>query len=162
MTKRASIASMDALPSKPFHQAKAQLSDVMSDVVRRHRPFVVDRNRGKELMILMAADDFRRLLDHFRFSTQVSVSDGEFIFRVPELNLTAEGDTYDEGLDELVDVVATYAQLLMERCDFYAQTDRAEHIPWALRVALTPAEARRELLVPRPEQPAPHQATALA
>lgn len=150
---------MDALlPSKPFHQAKAQLSDVMSDVVRRHHPHVVDRNRGKELMVLVAADDLRRLLDHFRFSTQVSVSHEEFIFRVPELNLTAEAVSYDEGLDELVDVVAAYSQLLMERCDFYAQTDRAEHIPWALRFALTPAEDRRELLVPRPEQPAAQQA----
>jgi hypothetical protein len=143
------------LPSKPFDQAQAQLSDVMSDVVRRHHPHVVDRHGGEEQMVLLAAGDLLRLLDGFSFSTQVSVSDGEFIFRVPELNLTAEGDSFDGGLDELVEVVEEYAQLLMERYDFYAQTDRAAHIPWALRFALTPPEGRRQLLAPGPaEQPA--------
>lgn len=140
------------LPSKPFHEAKAQLSDVMSDVVRRHLPYVVDRHRGKERMVLMASDDLLRVLAGFGFSTQVSVSDGEFTFRVPELNLTADGESFDETLDELVTVAEEYAQLLLDRSDFYAQTDRARHIPWALRLALTPAAERRELLVPRPAE----------
>lgn len=150
---------MDALlPCKPFHLAKAQLSDVMNDVVRSHHPYVVDRNRGKEQMILMAAGDLLRLLERFTFTTQVSVSDGEFTFRVPELNLTAAGDSFDEGLDELVEVLEEYAQLLMDRYDFYSQTDRARHIPWALRFALTPVEERRDLLAPQPERPAADQA----
>ena len=150
------------LPSKPFHQAKAQLSDVMSEVVRSHQPFLVDRNRGKELMVLMSASDLLQMLDGFPFSTQVSVSDGEFVFHLPELNLVAAAESFDEGLDELVELAEEHAQLLMGRFDFYAQTDRVTQIPWALRIALTPAEQRRELLVPRPEAPAGVAQTAIA
>jgi hypothetical protein len=149
------------LPCKPFAQAKAQLSDVMSDVVRSHHPYVVDRHQGKEQMVLIAAGDLRRMLERFPFKTQVSVSAGEFIFRVPELNLTASGDSFDSGLDELVEVTEAYAHQLIDRFDFYMQTDLARQIPWALRFALTPAEERRDLLVPRPERSAADE-TALA
>ena len=142
------------LPTRAFAQAKTHLSDVMSEVVRERHPYVVDRNRGKEQMVLIAAADLRQLLAGFSFSTQVSVSDGEFVFRVPELNLIAGGETFDDGLSELVEVVGEYAQLLMDRYDFYSQTDRAGHIPWALRFALTPAEERPDLLAPRPVAPA--------
>ena len=150
------------LPSKPFHQAKAQLSDVMSEVVRSHHPFLVDRNRGKELMVLMSAPDLLRMLEGFSFSTQVSVSEGEFVFHLPELNLVAGGETFDAGLDDLVEIAEKHAEVLMDRLDFYAQTDRAAQIPWALRIALTPAHERRELLVPRPEAPAAEPQAAVA
>lgn len=138
------------LPSKPFHEAKTQLSGVMSEVVRSHHPFVVDRNRGKEQMVLMEAGDLLRLLESFSFAAQVSVSDGEFIARLPQLKLTAGGETLDEALDELVEVAEEYAQLLLDRPDFYLQTDRGAHLPWALRLALTPPEERRRLVAPEP------------
>lgn len=138
------------LPSRPFNEAKTQLSDVMSQVVRGHHPFVVDRNRGKEQMVLMEAGDLLRMLESFSFAAQVSVSDGEFIARLPVLKLTAGGETLDEALDELVEVAEEYAQLLLERPDFYLQTDRAAHLPWALRLALTPPDQRRQLVAPEP------------
>lgn len=145
---------MDALlPAKQFSQAKAQLSDVMSDVVRRHHPHVVDRARGREQMVLLETSDLLRVLESFSFSTQVSISDGEFILRVPELDLTADGASFEEALDALAEVTEDYARLLMGRYDFYSHTDRAHHFPWALRFALTPASERRALLVPRPPAP---------
>lgn len=142
---------MDALlPSRQFNQAKTQLSDVMNEVVREHHPYLIDRNRGRELMVLMEAGDLLRVLESFSFSTQVSISRGEFIARLPELNITADGESFDEALDQLVDLAEEYSQMLMDRYAFYAQTDRAAQLPWALRFALTPAEERRALLVPGP------------
>jgi hypothetical protein len=43
--------------------------------------------------------------------------------------------------------VRLYAADYFERAAFYAATDRAEHAPWLLRFALTPAAEQRDLLI---------------
>ena len=134
------------LPSKPFAEAKSQLSGVMNEVVRGHHPQVVDRHSGKEAMLLMGLDELQALLEPFEFHAHVSVSDGEFVVRLAELNLIAGGSSYEEALDELANLVEAYAEEFLERTDFYMQTDRREHLPWLLRFALTPAEERADLL----------------
>jgi hypothetical protein len=60
-------AFAELLPSRPFSEAKAKLSDVMTDVVHRHHPQVVDRRGGKERMILMAVGDLADVLESFTF-----------------------------------------------------------------------------------------------
>jgi hypothetical protein len=134
-----------------FSQAKAHLSDVMSEVVRQHHPTVIERNHGKEMMLLLPMDDLQQLLGSFNFSTLASVSDGEFVLRLPELNLIAGGETFEDAVDELESLAVAYAQQFFSRPDFYMQTDRAVHMPYLLRLAVTPPEERRALLVPAPE-----------
>ena len=46
---------------------------------------------------------------------------------------------------ELVELAAVYAQQFFDRLDFYMQSDRAEQMPWALRIALATPEERRAL-----------------
>jgi hypothetical protein len=138
------------LPSRRFAAAKTGLSEVMTDVVHRHHPQVVDRHGGKEQMLLMGRDDVIALLETFRFDPRVSVSDGEFVVRLPELNLIAGGSTYAEAIDELAELVDAYCEEFFPRFDFYMQTDRRRHLPWLLKFALTPPERRAELFAEPP------------
>jgi Antitoxin of toxin-antitoxin, RelE / RelB, TA system len=132
-----------------FSQAKAGLSDVMSGVVREHRPAVVERHRGKEAMVLLGLSDLQPLLEHFRFTTKVSVSKGEFVLRQPELGLIAGGESFEEAAQELEELAFAYAERFFDRLGFYMQTDRAEHMPWLLRIMLTPSGERGALLTGR-------------
>jgi prevent-host-death family protein len=149
-------AGTDILTTRAFAEAKAKLSDLMSEVVREHRPVVLDRNRGKEEALVMSVEDLRALLDAFPFNPQVSLSDGEFVVRLAELNLISGGSSFDEAIAELVELIETYAEDYFERFDFYRHTARRQHLPWLLRFALAPASERRDLLV-APAQVAAHE-----
>lgn len=114
---------------------------------------VIQRHGGKEAMLLLGLSDMGPLLDHFSFHTFSSVSDGEFVLRQAELNLIAGGETFEQAAAELEDLAVTYAERYFERLHFYTQTDRAEQMPWLLRLILTPEAERRALLIGTPEHP---------
>jgi Antitoxin of toxin-antitoxin, RelE / RelB, TA system len=147
------VASVASLPTRGLSEAKSTLSEVMSGVVHRHQPTVIERHGGKEAMLLLGLSDMQPLLGHFRFHTRTSVSEGEFVLRQPELNLVAGGHTFEQAASELEELAVAYAERYFERLDFYAQTDRAEQMPWLLRLILTPAADRRALLIATPEHP---------
>lgn len=147
------VATIASLPTRGLSEAKAALSDVMSGVVHRHQPTVIERHGGKEAMLLLGLSDMEPLLSHFRFQTWASVSEGEFVLRQPELNIVAGGETFEQAASELEELAVAYAERYFERLDFYAQTDRAEQMPWLLRLILTPAADRRALLLSAPEHP---------
>jgi hypothetical protein len=125
----------------------------MSGVVHDHQPTVIERHGGKEAMLLLGLSDMEPLLDHFRFHTLSSVSDGEFVLRQEDLNLVAGGETFEHAASELQELATSYAEQYFERLNFYAQTDRVKHMPWLLRLILTPEADRRALLIGAPEHP---------
>lgn len=101
-----------------------------------------------------------------RFEPRVSVSEGEFVAVLPELQIVAGGPSFEEAMADLVDAVEAYADDFFSRLDFYRETDRWEHAPLLLLFALTPESERGELLVgtrrrrprstrrpPRPHEP---------
>jgi hypothetical protein len=145
------MATTAPLPTRGLSEAKATLSDVMSGVVHDHRPTVIERHGGKEAMLLLGLSDMEPLLGHFSFHTRASVSDGEFVLRQPELNLVVGGETFEQAASELEQLALAYAERYFERLGFYAHTDRAEQMPWLLRLILTPATDRRALLLGAPE-----------
>ncbi|MGH2878596.1 MAG: hypothetical protein ACRDK4_03180 [Solirubrobacteraceae bacterium] len=145
------MATVDLIPTRSFSEAKSALSEVMSGVVHDHRPTVVERHGGREAMLLLAIADLEPLLGHFRFQTKATVAEGEFVLRQPELGLVAGGPTFDSAAAELVDLAVAQAERYFERLSFYAQTDRAEQMPWLLRLIVTPASERRSLLLGEPE-----------
>jgi hypothetical protein len=149
------VATVSSLPTRGLSEAKAALSDVMSGVVHDHQPTVIERHGGKEAMLLLGLSDMGPLLDHFSFHTLSSVSDGEFVLRLQELGLVAGGDTFEQAAAELEDLAVTYAERYFERLHFYAQTDRAEQMPWLLRLILTPEADRRALLIGEKIHPTP-------
>jgi len=148
------MATVASLPTRGLSEAKAALSDVMSGVVHDHQPMVIERHGGKEAMLLLGLSDMWPLLDHFSFHTLSSVSDGELVLRQTELNLVAGGETFEQAAAELEELALAYAERYFERLHFYAQTDRAEQMPWLLRLVLTPEDDRRALLIGAPEHPA--------
>jgi predicted RNase H-like HicB family nuclease len=135
----------------PFSDAKARLSDVMTAVVHGHRPKAVGRHRGKEEMFLVGRDELLAVLESFAFEPKVAVSEGEFVVRLPELGLIAAGESLDEALDELVELAEAYTEDFLDRLEFFRQTDRRGQLPWVVRVAATPPEARRALFTQVPQ-----------
>lgn len=138
------------LQTHDFSKAKTNLSDVMTKVVHDHVPTVITRHRGKESMLLMDPEGLRVALDWLPFSTKVSVSEGEFVLRQPELNLIAGGETLDEAFEELRELIEDYGKQYFERYDFFRHTDRANHLPYLLRLTLAEPEQWRAILMPEP------------
>jgi len=136
-----------ALPSLDFSRAKGALSDVMTRVVHEHRPSIVSRHRGKERMLLVRTDDLARYLVAFS-DLDVVEDEGEVTAALPNFGLLGFGPSRDAAIDDLLVELRMYAADYFERASFYAATDRAEHAPWLLRFALTPASAQRVLLAP--------------
>ncbi len=138
------------LPQEAFAQAKARLSDLMDKAVHDHRVQVIDRHRGKEQAVLVSVDDLGMLLEGFELHPRVSVSDGEFVVRLPELNLIAGGASYEDALGELVELAEQQAQNFLDRLDYYMQTDQRGQLGWLLKLALTAPEERRSLFSSAP------------
>jgi hypothetical protein len=135
-----------ALPFLEFSRAKSELSDVMTRVVHEHRPSIVSRHRGKERMLLVRTDDLARHLAGFGFDVEIVEDGDEVTAALPTLGLLGFGSGRDEALDNLVVELRAYTADYFERASFYAATDRADHAPWLLRFALTPAAEQRALL----------------
>lgn len=136
------------LAQEAFAQAKARLSDLMDQAVHDHRPQLIDRHRGKEQAVLVSVADLEMLLEGFEFHPKVSVSEGEFVIRLPELGLIAAGASYQAALDELVELAEQQALDFLGRLDFFMQTDRRGQLGWLLKFALAPAAERRALFSP--------------
>jgi hypothetical protein len=100
--------------------------------------------------VLVSADDLGMLLEGFEFHPRVSVSEGEFVIRLPELNLIAGGATYEDALSELVELAEQQAQNFLDRLDYYMQTDRRGQLGWLLKLALAAPGERRSLLSSAP------------
>ena len=56
-------------------------------------------------------------LEDFRFEPKVSVSDGEFVIRLPELGLVAGGETYEKAVSELVELAEQQAEEYLDRLE---------------------------------------------
>lgn len=138
-------SSTPVIETLGFSEAKAKLSDLMTSVVHGHRPKVVGRHRGKEEMFLVGRDELITMLEDFAFQPKVSVSEGEFVVRLPELGLIAGGSSLDEAFDELVELAEAYAEDYFDRLEFFKQTDRRRQLPWVARIAFTGPKERRNL-----------------
>lgn len=148
------MSAVAGLTTHSLSEAKATLSEVMSGVVHRHQPTLVERHGGKEAMLLMSLPDLAPLLARFSFHTKASTGGGEIVLRQSELGLIAGGETFDDASRELEELALAYAERYFERLGFYLQTDRAEQMPWLMRLIVTPPSERRALLLGEPEPPA--------
>jgi hypothetical protein len=142
-----SVPAASVFETLPFSEAKAKLSELMTSVVHGHLPKAVGRHNGKEEMFLVGRDELTALLEGFEFTPKATVSQGEFIVRLPELGLIAGGPSLDAALDELVELAAAYAEDYFARLEFFKQTDRRSQLPWVARIAFTAPDRRRELFV---------------
>ncbi len=134
------------LGTSDFSRAKAALSELMTEVVFDHRPRLISRRRGKERALLVRADDLAGYLDSFRFEVEQVESEGEVTLALPKLGVLGFGASEDDARADLLAELRAYARDFFERAAFYAETDRAGHAPWLLRLALTLPERQAELL----------------
>ena len=140
-------SSSSVLETLAFSEAKAKLSELMTSVVHDHRPKAVGRHHGKEEMFLLGREELTALLEGFDFQPKVTVSDGEFVVRLPELGLIAGGPSLDDALEELVELAEAYAEDYFARLEFFKQTDRRGQLPWVARIAFTAPDERRGLFL---------------
>jgi Antitoxin of toxin-antitoxin, RelE / RelB, TA system len=141
------MSGTSVLPTDDFSEAKARLSDLMTAVVHDHQPRLVQRHRGKETMLLVSSEDLARSLSSFRFDPRVTLDQGEVTVELERFGLLGFGETFESAMDDLAMELRAYARRFFERWAFYCETDRAEHWPWLLRFALTPADRQVALLV---------------
>lgn len=134
------------LSTSAFSRAKTALSELMTEVVHEHRPWMVSRRHGKERMLLVRADDLAEYLKSFGFKTETVTDRGEVTVALPALGVLGFGASLDEARTDLLTELRAYARDFFERAAFYGATDRAAHAPWLLRFALTPPERQLELL----------------
>jgi hypothetical protein len=139
----------------PFSDAKARLSALMTSVVHDYQPKAVHRHHGKEEMFLVPQEVMRAMVENVAFDPQVSIVPGEFVVRLPELNLIGGGETFDAALDDLVDVASAFAEQYFGRLRFFAESERLARLPWVAKIAFTPADARRGLFEGRSERQGP-------
>ncbi len=137
--------SSTLIDTHAFSEAKAKLSDLMTAVVHGHRPKAVDRHGGKEEMFLVGREELLAMLESFEFHPKVSVSEGEFVVRLPELGLIAGAESLDAALDELTELAEAYVEQYFARYEFFRETDRRRQLPWVARIAFTDSAQRRNL-----------------
>ncbi|MGH2460298.1 MAG: hypothetical protein ACRDIY_15685 [Chloroflexota bacterium] len=136
------VESTVGIPSIEFSEAKSHLSDVTSNVVRDHPPRLVSRNRGKEAMVLLSADDVAAGLGHDRFEPELVFSEGEVTAQLPRFGLLGFGATVDEALDDLLTELRGYVRRFFEQSSLYMQSERRAEWPWLLRFALPPPDGQ--------------------
>jgi hypothetical protein len=140
------------IPRVPFNEAKANLSAFVSEVVRRHRPRLLERGRGDpEGLLALPVEDLVAGLAGCRLDARVSTGlEGSVVARLPQFGLVTAGKDLDSAIDALHDELLDYCEDFFDDFDFYRHTDRVRHLPFLLRFALTSPNARRDLLLEEP------------
>lgn len=152
------MSSGTAIRKVSFSDAKENFSAFISSVVREHLPQIIERSRGREAALVLPLADVLPALAACHFDARVSVGDS-VIGTLPQFGLVARGDSIEGAIDALSAELADYCEDFFANFDFYRHTDRIAHLPWLLRVALTPAEDRIALLT---EEREPSRAEVVA
>lgn len=137
------------LTSRPFSETKSALSAVMDEVVRGHRPQLVERNSWKEAMALIGLDELRSVLSTFRLDPAVTYGD-EVVVTLDQMGLVSAGPSLDAAADALLEELRDYCAEYLDRFDHFRHTARVRDLPWVLRFSLTPEDEQRELLFEAP------------
>ena len=135
-----------------FSRAKADLSQVMDDVVIRQRPKVIDRHRGRDRALLIGGETIEAALAGKRFDPQVIVEEGGVTIRLAQFGLLGFGETLDDALADLVRELDDYTDRFLADFGFYSQTKRADHLLHLLRFKMTPPGRRATLLLKDSQQ----------
>lgn len=136
-----------------FTDAKRNLSELMTEVVHDHRPIQVNRHAGREQMFLLARRELEDLLALAgqRFETRVIFDEDEVSVSLPAFSLIGAGASFEEAIDDLLEVLRQYCAQYLERLELYRQTDRHGLLGLVFLFALTPPEDQSELLLRPPE-----------
>ena len=114
-----------------FSEAKATLSTVVDNVVRGHEPVLIERNRGKESVLVVSSEDLAAALREpysSMFDTEVFIESGTYAVALESFGLQGTGASLEEAVDDLVEVVSEYAVRYFRDLGFYRRTpNRSRH-----------------------------------
>lgn len=144
------MSPITLLPARAVSEAKKALSEVMDEVVREHRPQIVQRNDWKDAMALISLEDLRSVVSSFRFDPRVTYGLAEVVLSLDQMGLVASGPSLEAAADTLVLELREYCADLIGRFDYFRYTKRARDLPWVLRFSLASPEEQRELLFEEP------------
>lgn len=139
--------SMEQATEIDFTRAKAGLSEVMTEVVHRQHPKIIDRNGGRDRALLIGEEAIEEAFADHRFDAQVMVDDEEVTVRLADFGLMGCGETIDEALADLTSELDAYADRFLGDYPFYRHTQRAHHLGYLLRFKMTPPGRRAALLL---------------
>ena len=128
------------LPERQFSEAKSGLSELMNDVVHRHRPQVI-RRHTRDRALLVRSDDALRWLGGFRLDLITIFDPGHVSVVAQPLGVIGIGASLDEALDSLVENIRAYTEAY-----FASEFQVPDPQPYLLRFALTDPEHHRALL----------------
>ena len=125
-----------ALPTVPFTAAKAGLSQIMNRVVG-HEPTMIAR-QNRDAMVLLNPRDLEQALElaGHRFHGSVVYDQGRVFYSLPDFGLIGEGDSFEQAVEDAVELLRDYAQDYVHRFAFYQHTDRHALWPLILRFVL--------------------------
>lgn len=147
--------SMARSGSIAFSEAKATLSAVVDNAVRGHEPVLIERNRGKESVLVVSSEDLSAALREpysSMFETEVFIADGTYAVALESFGLQGTGASLDEAISDLVDAVSEYSVRYFRDLAFYRRTpNRSQHYLPLLLFRAADGRGRRALLL----EPAP-------
>jgi len=133
-----------------FSEAKATLSAVVDNAVRGHEPVLIERNRGKESVLVVSSKDLSEALHEpysSMFGTEVFIENGSYAVALESFGLQGTGASLEEALDDLVEAVSGYAARYFRDLAFYRRTpNRSGHYLPLLLFRAADEQGRRALL----------------
>lgn len=130
-----------------FTDAKSRLSSLMDEVVHSHRPKVIDRHQGREVMVALPAEDAHLYFQPSTTPLTVDFGDDEVIVTATALSLIGEGPDIHAALADLAGEIDDFAVSYFERFDYFRHTADSKLAPFLLRFILTSDEDRPALLL---------------
>lgn len=138
-----------------FSEAKATLSTVVDNAVRRHEPVLIQRNRGKESVLVVSSEDLSEALREpysSMFETEVFIENGIYAVALESFGLQGTGASLEEAVDDLVEALSEYSARYFRDLQFYRRTpNRSGHYLPLLLFRAAAEHGRRALLL----EPAP-------
>lgn len=134
-----------------FSDAKATLSTVVDGAVRGHEPVLIERNRGKESVLMVSSEDLSEALRgpySSMFENEVFIENGIYSVALEGFGLHGTGSSLDEAVDDLVQVLAEYSARYFRDLEYYRRTpNRIGHYLPLLLFRSADERGRRALLL---------------
>lgn len=139
-----STATYAAVQSEmPISELRAHLGPVFEQSVRSGVPVLFSRN-SSDHGLLLSRQGMARALDSVEFEPVVRFEGGVVNIWLEELLLLAEGDTFDEAVDDLVAQTREYIDEYLSDEALLASPNREGHFGHALKAMLADLDGKLE------------------
>ncbi len=134
-----------------FTQAKAELSGVFDDIVKKHTVRVVERRKSASLVFLELDALADLLAKEFPFTTRMTRSEaGVVSIWLDQFDVYGRGDDIPAALEDLLDEIGDYVEEWEE--ELHRAPNHADRQWWVRRIQMADGRDEvRSMLFPVPE-----------